>query len=84
MRTTVTIPDELAIEVDSLVGKAGITTRNQLIVQALENWVAQKKEELIDEEFAMMAEDADYRAETLAIEAEFAQSDRMIAMLNDE
>ncbi|MDJ0595487.1 MAG: ribbon-helix-helix domain-containing protein [Pleurocapsa sp. MO_226.B13] len=84
MRTTVTIPDELAIEVDSLVGKAGITTRNQVIVQALENWVAQKKEELIDEEFAMMAEDADYIAETLAIEAEFAQSDRMIAMLNDE
>ncbi len=84
MRTTVTIPDELAIEVDSLVGKAGITTRNQLIVQALENWVAQKKEELIDEEFAMMAEDADYIAETLAIEAEFAQSDRMIAVLNDE
>lgn len=84
MRTTVTIPDELAIEVDGLVGKAGITTRNQLIVQALENWVAQKKEELIDEEFAMMAEDADYIAETLAIEAEFAQSDRMIAVLNDE
>lgn len=84
MRTTVTIPDELAIEVDNLVVQAGIATRNQVIVQALENWVAQKKEELIDEEFAMMAEDTDYIAETLAVEAEFAQSDRMIAILNDE
>ncbi|MEM9273883.1 MAG: ribbon-helix-helix domain-containing protein [Cyanobacteria bacterium P01_F01_bin.143] len=34
MRTTVNIPDELAKEVDSLVGKADITTRNQFIVQA--------------------------------------------------
>lgn len=32
----------------------------------------------------MMAEDADYVAETLAIEAEFAQNDRAIAKLNDE
>lgn len=84
MRTTVNIPDELAKEVDSLVGKADITTRNQFIVQALENWVIQKKEELIEREFSMMAEDADYIAETLAIEAEFAQSDRAIANLNDE
>lgn len=84
MRTTVNIPDELAVKVDNLVGKAGITTRNQLIVAALESWVTQRKEQLIDAEFAMMAEDEDYIAETLAIEAEFTASDRSVAKLNND
>ncbi len=75
MRTTITIPDALAAEADALVGRGGITTRNQLIVEALQNWVELKQEELIDDEFAMMAEDSDYIAETLAIESEFANSD---------
>ena len=82
MRTTVNIPDHLAVEVDNLVGKAGITTRNQIIVAALESWVAQRKEQFIDEEFAMMSEDEDYIKETLAIEAEFAVSDHLAASLN--
>ena len=51
MRTTITIPDALAAEADALVGTGGITTRNQLIVEAIENWIAQKKEESIDREF---------------------------------
>ncbi len=84
MRTTITIPDDLAVEVDNLVGKAGMTTRNQLIVEALESWVAQRKEQLIDAEFAMMAEDKDYIADTLAIEAEFAESDHLVTKLNDD
>ncbi len=84
MRTTITIPDALAAEADALVGSKGITTRNQLIVEAIENWVAQRKEELIDDEFAMMAEDSDYIAETLEIESEFARSDSEVASLNDD
>ncbi len=84
MRTTITIPDALAVEADAPVGSKGITTRNQLIVEAIENWVAQRKEELIDEEFAMMAEDSDYIAETLEIGSEFARSDSEVASLNDD
>ena len=84
MRTTITIPDALAAEADALVGSKGITTRNQLIVEAIENWVTQRKEELIDEEFAMMAEDSDYIAETLEIEAEFAKSDSEVTSLNND
>jgi metal-responsive CopG/Arc/MetJ family transcriptional regulator len=84
MRTTVTIPDALAAEADALIGKDGITTRNQLIVEALQNWVELKKEAQIDDEFMMMAGDLDYVNETLAIEEEFSQSDREAAILNDD
>lgn len=77
MRTTITIPD-------ALVGTGGITTRNQLIVEAIENWIVRRKEELIDEEFATMADDSDYIAETLEIEAEFAHSDLEITSLNND
>lgn len=84
MRTTITIPDALAAEADALVGKCGITTRNQLIVEALQNWIELKQEELIDDEFAMMTDDADYISETLRIESEFEYSDREVANLNND
>jgi metal-responsive CopG/Arc/MetJ family transcriptional regulator len=84
MRTTITIPDALVAEADALVGSGGIATRNQLIIEALQNWVELRKEELIDNEFTMMASDSDYIAETLAIESEFAQSDlEVVALTND-
>ena len=76
MRTTITIPDDLAARADALIGSNGITTRNQLIVEALQHWIDLKQEESIDAEFASMAEDADYIVETLAIESEFDKSDR--------
>lgn len=84
MRTTITIPDDLAAEADALVGSGGIATRNQLIIEALQNWVELRKEELIDNEFTMMASDSDYIAETLAIESEFTQSDLEVATSNDD
>jgi metal-responsive CopG/Arc/MetJ family transcriptional regulator len=84
MRTTITIPDALVAEVDALVGQDGITTRNQLIVEALQNWVELRKEAQIDDEFMAMARDVDYITETLAIEEEFASSDREVAILNND
>jgi hypothetical protein len=71
-------------EADALVGSGGITTRNQLIVEALQNWVELRKEELIDNEFTMMSSDSDYIAETLTIESEFAQSDLEVATSDDD
>ena len=84
MRTTITIPDNLVEQADALVGSGGITTRNQLIVEALQHWIQLKQEESIDAEFEYMAEDSDYIVETLAIEDEFAYSDREIVNLNDD
>ncbi|MBW4536348.1 MAG: ribbon-helix-helix domain-containing protein [Pleurocapsa minor HA4230-MV1] len=84
MRTTITIPDALVAEADALVGSGGIATRNQLIIEALQNWVELRKEELIDNEFTMMASDSDYIAETLAIESEFTRSDLEVAASNDD
>lgn len=84
MRTTITIPDLLAIEVDALVGTDGINSRNQLIVMALQNFVELKGEDKIDAKFASMAEDSDYIAETLAIENEFSFSDSDIPSLSDD
>ena len=43
MRTTITIPDALAAEADALIGNQGITTRNQLIVEAIEKLGCSKK-----------------------------------------
>jgi metal-responsive CopG/Arc/MetJ family transcriptional regulator len=84
MRTTITIPDALVAEVDALVGQDGITTRNQLIVEALQSWVELIKEAQIDGEFMAMARDVDYITETLAIEGEFASIDREVAILNND
>ena len=84
MRTTITIPDDLVAQADALVGSNGVTTRNQLIVEALQNWVEAKQEKSIDDEFASMAVDPDYITETLAIESEFAHSDRQIAISQDD
>ncbi|MEO0834847.1 MAG: ribbon-helix-helix domain-containing protein [Cyanobacteria bacterium J06642_3] len=84
MRTTITIPDALVAEADALIGKSGITTRNQLIVEAIRNWVEQQKEAQIDAEFAEMAQDVDYITEALAIESEFVSSDREVAKLDDD
>ncbi|MEM8720704.1 MAG: ribbon-helix-helix domain-containing protein [Cyanobacteria bacterium P01_G01_bin.39] len=84
MRTTITIPDALVAEADALIGKSGITTRNQLIVEAIRNWVEQQKEAQIDAEFAEMAQDVDYITEALAIESEFVSSDCEVAKLNDD
>lgn len=84
MRTTVNIPDSIAEEADTLISKCGIATRNQFIVEALENWIKLKKEELIDNEFAMMATDTSYQLETEAIESEFEESDREVIRLTDD
>lgn len=75
MRTTITIPDSLADQVDSLVTKGVTKSRNQFIVEALEEKVKELKNRQLDAEFASMATDTDYQQETLEIEQEFRFSD---------
>ena len=84
MRTTITLPDNLAAQADALIGSNGITTRNQIIIEALQHWIELKQEEAIDAEFASMAVDSEYIVETLAIEEEFTQSDREIGRFSND
>jgi metal-responsive CopG/Arc/MetJ family transcriptional regulator len=83
MRTTITIPDSLVAQVDSLVAIGDIKTRNQFIVEALEAKVKQMQDIQIDAQFAQMANDFDYIEEALAIEDEFAHADREVFEIGD-
>ncbi len=74
MRTTISLPDRLVREIDLLIER-NIKSRNQLIVEALQDKVKQLKDADIDAQFALMADDSDYIEETLNIELEFANAD---------
>lgn len=75
MRTTISLPDRLVREIDLLIETGNIKSRNQLIVEALQDKVKQLKDADIDAQFALMADDSDYIEETLNIELEFANAD---------
>lgn len=79
MRTTITIPDTLASQVDSLIQSGNIKSRNQFIIEALEDKVKQIKNIQLDSEFAEMATDEDYQKETLEIEEEFTFADAEVS-----
>lgn len=79
MRTTITIPDTLASQVDSLIQSGNIKSRNQFIVEALEDKIKQIKEIQLDSEFAQMATDEDYQKEALEIEEDFAFADAEVS-----
>ena len=74
MRTTISLPDNLVQEIDLLIER-NIKSRNQFIVEALQDKVKQLKDADIDAQFALMADDSDYIEETLNIESEFARAD---------
>lgn len=84
MLTTVTISDHLVAEVDALVGYKGIAARNQLIVEALQNWVELKTEAPIDNKLAMIEENNNHIAETIALQLGFSQNDLKLTNFNDD
>ena len=75
MRTTISLPDNLVREIDLLIEVGDIKSRNQLIVEALQDKVKQLKDADIDAQFALMRDDSDYIEKTLNIESEFANAD---------
>lgn len=75
MRTTITIPDSLANQVDQLVTTGETKSRNQFIIEALEDKVRQIRDIQLDAEFAEMATDTEYQQEALEIEQKFAIAD---------
>ena len=78
MRTTITIPNDLAAKVDLLIEQQGIASRNQFILEALELKVREIENLKIDLEFGSMASDLEYQEETLQLEQEFSYADREI------
>ncbi len=75
IRTTVTLPDDLAKRSQYLVDTGQAPSRNALIISALEEFVAKLEQEEIDRQFAAMAEDTDYRVLNEKITGSFADSD---------
>ena len=70
IRTTVTLPQELADRSQRFIGPDAIPSRNALILAALEYYLEELERVEIDEQFAQMEDDADY----LALNEQIAES----------
>jgi len=62
IRTTVTLPQELADRSQRFIGPDALPSRNALILAALEYYLTKLERAEIDEQFAQMADDVDYLA----------------------
>jgi metal-responsive CopG/Arc/MetJ family transcriptional regulator len=72
IRTTLTLPSELLEATDRAVNQGKAKSRNEFVAQALRHELAALKRAEIDAALAEMAQDPDYQAEVLKMEAEFA------------
>ncbi len=73
-RTTLTLPNELLEATDKAVQQGKAKSRNEFVAQALRRELAAQKRAEVDAALAEMANDPDYQAEVLKIEAEFASA----------
>ena len=74
VRTTLTLPSELLEATDKAVSSGKAKSRNEFVAQALKHELAALKRAEIDAALALMAQDPDYQAEVLKMEAEFAEA----------
>lgn len=72
VRTTITLPAELLTEADRAIKNGKAKSRNEFFAQALEREIASLKRAEIDAALSEMAQDAEYQAEVIQLEAEFA------------
>lgn len=75
IRTTITLPMPLVARSQEWVDKGTVPNRNALIVAALEQFLDELERKEIDRQFASMADDEAYRALSVELVAEFAESD---------
>jgi metal-responsive CopG/Arc/MetJ family transcriptional regulator len=73
VRTTITLPSILLEATDQIIREGKAKSRNDFIALALKRALESLKKEEIDQALAEMAQDPDYKAEVLQMEAEFAQ-----------
>ncbi len=71
-RTTISIPTLLLAAADRAVTDGKAKSRNDLITRAIQRELALIRRAEIDADLAEMAQDAEYQAEVLQMEAEFA------------
>jgi metal-responsive CopG/Arc/MetJ family transcriptional regulator len=71
-RTTITIPTILLAATDRAVVAGNANSRNELISRAIQRELALIRRAEIDADLAQMAQDPEYQAEVLQMEAEFA------------
>ena len=71
VRTTLTLPADLLEAAERAVREGKARSRNESVAAALRRELAAQERAAIDAAFAAMADDTEYQAEALAIEAEF-------------
>ncbi|MEP0855823.1 ribbon-helix-helix domain-containing protein [Trichocoleus sp. DQ-U1] len=72
VRTTITLPAELLAATDKAVSQGKAKSRNEFVAQALLHELEALKRAEIDAALAEMAQDPEYQAQVLQMEAEFA------------
>jgi Arc/MetJ-type ribon-helix-helix transcriptional regulator len=75
VRTSLDLPQELRERIRQAVQQGIAKSQNALIVQAVEEYLAQLERGWIDAQFAEMEHDESYQALNRQIEGEFARSD---------
>jgi metal-responsive CopG/Arc/MetJ family transcriptional regulator len=73
-RTTIALPTALLAATDRAVTDGKAKSRNELIARAIQRELALIRRAEIDADLSQMAQDTEYQAEVLQIEAEFAVS----------
>ncbi len=71
-RTTISLPTVLLTAADRAVTDGKAKSRNDLITRAIQRELALMRRAEIDADLAEMAQDVEYQAEVLQMEAEFA------------
>ncbi len=74
IRTTLSLPAELIEATDLVVDRGKAKSRAEFIAQAIRHELAAIKRAEIDAALAEMAQDPEYQAEVLKMEAEFASA----------
>ena len=72
IRTTIALPTGLLAATDRAVTNGNATSRNELIARAIQRELALIRRAEIDADLLQMAQDPEYQAEVLQMEAEFA------------
>jgi metal-responsive CopG/Arc/MetJ family transcriptional regulator len=71
-RTTIALPTALLAATDRALTEGKAKSRNELIARAIQRELALIRRAEIDTDLSQMAQDAEYQAEVLQMEAEFA------------
>ena len=84
IRTTLSLPAELIEATDLVVNQGKAKSRAEFIAQAIRHELAAIKRAEIDAALAEMAQDPEYQAEVLKMEAEFASASWEALQLEEE